>query len=226
MCTGTRIKHVYWGVQGACPRQAVTSAEGTAERQRVPCRRHGSKACAFKSIRLTYLQCTHYCQGINLTLPPPWWWPPILWAERWYESPNLWSCICSPQDYAFTATCWCIGTMLQFKQHPNVAKFTPGAGPKVAVLKDPGRAFPVGQSLAVLKWRYVADPALPTLIAHWPSQKRDKGHVKPPSPSYFINDICLYWPSGPMDSMSRTDCDRLSQSLCLNPGVCIIFVSL
>ena len=33
------------GVQGACPRQAVTSAEGTAERQRVPCRRHGSKAC-------------------------------------------------------------------------------------------------------------------------------------------------------------------------------------
>ena len=55
------------------------------------------------------------------------------------------------------------GTMLQFKQHPNVAKFAPGAGPKVAVLKDPGRAFPVGQSLAVLKWRYVADPALPTL---------------------------------------------------------------
>ena len=45
MCTGTMIKHVYWGVQGACPRQAVTSAEGTAERQRVPCHRHRSKAC-------------------------------------------------------------------------------------------------------------------------------------------------------------------------------------
>ena len=45
MCTGTMIKHVYWGVQGACLWQAVTSAEGTAERQRVPCRRHGSKAC-------------------------------------------------------------------------------------------------------------------------------------------------------------------------------------
>ena len=42
MCTGTRIKHVY---QGACPWQAVTCAEGTAEHQRVPCRRHGSKAC-------------------------------------------------------------------------------------------------------------------------------------------------------------------------------------
>ena len=47
MCTGTRIKHVYQGVQGACPRQAVTCAKGTAERQRVPCRRHGSKACLY-----------------------------------------------------------------------------------------------------------------------------------------------------------------------------------
>ena len=46
------------------------------------------------------------------------------------------------------------GAALQFKQHPNVAKFAPGAGPKVVALKDPGRAFPVGQSLAVLKWRY------------------------------------------------------------------------
>ena len=46
-------------------------------------------------------------------------------------------------------------TALQFKQHPNVAKFAPGNGPKVVALKDPGRAFPVGGSLAVLKWRYV-----------------------------------------------------------------------
>jgi hypothetical protein len=45
MCTSTRIKHAYQGVQGACPRQAVTSAGGTAERQRAPCRRHRSKAC-------------------------------------------------------------------------------------------------------------------------------------------------------------------------------------
>ena len=47
------------------------------------------------------------------------------------------------------------GTALQFKQHPNVAKFAPGNGPKVVALKDPGRAFPIGGSLAVLKWRYV-----------------------------------------------------------------------
>ena len=32
MCTETGIKHVYWGVQGACPRRAVTHAGGTAER--------------------------------------------------------------------------------------------------------------------------------------------------------------------------------------------------
>jgi hypothetical protein len=35
MCTRTRIQHVYQGVQGACPRQAVTSAGGTAERRAV-----------------------------------------------------------------------------------------------------------------------------------------------------------------------------------------------
>lgn len=45
------------------------------------------------------------------------------------------------------------GSSLQFKQHPNVAKFTPGQ-PRVVALKDASRGFPVGQSLAVLKWRY------------------------------------------------------------------------
>ena len=32
MSTSTGIKYVYWGVQGACPWQAVTSTGGTAER--------------------------------------------------------------------------------------------------------------------------------------------------------------------------------------------------
>ena len=32
MCTETGIKHVYQGVQGACPQRAVTHARGTAER--------------------------------------------------------------------------------------------------------------------------------------------------------------------------------------------------
>ena len=32
MCTETEIKDVYRGVQGACPRRAVTHAGGTAER--------------------------------------------------------------------------------------------------------------------------------------------------------------------------------------------------
>lgn len=45
------------------------------------------------------------------------------------------------------------GSALQFKQHPNVAKFTPNT-PRIIALKDSSKAFPVGQSLAVLKWRY------------------------------------------------------------------------
>jgi hypothetical protein len=43
---------------------------------------------------------------------------------------------------------------LQFKQHPNVAKF--GAGEKVIALKDASRSFPVGQGLGVLRWRMTA----------------------------------------------------------------------
>jgi coatomer subunit delta len=45
------------------------------------------------------------------------------------------------------------GNTLQFNQHPNVAKFVPGQE-RVVALKDPSRAFPVGQSLTVLRWRY------------------------------------------------------------------------
>ena len=42
-------------------------------------------------------------------------------------------------------------TDLQFKQHPNVAKFS--GSEKIIALKDPSRSFPVGQGLGVLRWR-------------------------------------------------------------------------
>lgn len=45
------------------------------------------------------------------------------------------------------------GPELQFKQHPNVGKFASNKERMIA-LKDPSRGFPVGQALAVLKWRY------------------------------------------------------------------------
>jgi hypothetical protein len=45
------------------------------------------------------------------------------------------------------------GPELQFKQHPNVGKFSPNKERSIA-LKDSSREFPVNQSLAVLKWRY------------------------------------------------------------------------
>lgn len=46
-----------------------------------------------------------------------------------------------------------LASELQFKQHPNVAKFG-ASGDKVIALKDPSRSFPVNMSLGVLKWRY------------------------------------------------------------------------
>ena len=47
----------------------------------------------------------------------------------------------APKDY----------TDLQFKQHPNVAKFS--GSEKIIALKDATRSFPVGQGLGVLRWR-------------------------------------------------------------------------
>ena len=46
-----------------------------------------------------------------------------------------------------------LGSDLQLKQHPNVAKFVPNQE-KVIALKDPSKGFQVGQALTVLKWRY------------------------------------------------------------------------
>lgn len=59
------------------------------------------------------------------------------------------------------------GSELQFKQHPNVAKFVANKE-RVIALKDPNRQFPVGQSLAVLKWRYTGkDESYVPLSSTW-----------------------------------------------------------
>jgi coatomer subunit delta len=45
------------------------------------------------------------------------------------------------------------GPELQFKQHPNVGKFSANRE-RIIALKDPSREFPVNQPLGVLKWWY------------------------------------------------------------------------
>ena len=62
---------------------------------------------------------------------------------------------------------------LQFKQHPNVAKFT--GNDKVIALKDPNRSFPVGQGLGVLRWRMSAkdESNVPLSITCWPQPRGD-----------------------------------------------------
>ena len=46
-----------------------------------------------------------------------------------------------------------LGPELQFKQHPNIGKFSANKERSIA-LKDSAREFPVNQSLTVLRWRY------------------------------------------------------------------------
>ncbi|KAF4612121.1 hypothetical protein D9613_004383 [Agrocybe pediades] len=67
-----------------------------------------------------------------------------------------------------------IGANLQFKHHPNVVKFAPGQ-PRVVALKDASKGFPVGQSLAVLRWRYAGtdESNVPLSINCWPSPSND-----------------------------------------------------
>jgi len=64
------------------------------------------------------------------------------------------------------------GTDLQFKQHPKVAKF--GAERAIA-LADSSRGFPVGQPIAVLRWRYAGkdESYVPLSINCWPSPSND-----------------------------------------------------
>jgi len=65
-------------------------------------------------------------------------------------------------------------TALSFKQHPNVAKFAPG-GDRTIALKDKNRAFPVGQPLGVLKWRFADkdESVVPLSINVWPTANAD-----------------------------------------------------
>ncbi|KAF5352791.1 hypothetical protein D9756_006205 [Leucocoprinus leucothites] len=66
------------------------------------------------------------------------------------------------------------GKNLQFKQHPNVAKFGPGKE-RIIALKDSSRSFPVDQSLAVLRWRYAGtdESNVPLSINCWPTPSND-----------------------------------------------------
>ncbi|EKM84345.1 hypothetical protein AGABI1DRAFT_82023 [Agaricus bisporus var. burnettii JB137-S8] len=66
------------------------------------------------------------------------------------------------------------GKSLQFKQHPNVAKFGPGQE-RIIALKDTSRSFPVNQSLAVLRWRYSGtdESNVPLFINCWPTASHD-----------------------------------------------------
>ncbi|KDQ62900.1 hypothetical protein JAAARDRAFT_168200 [Jaapia argillacea MUCL 33604] len=67
-----------------------------------------------------------------------------------------------------------LGSELQFKQHPKVEKFVPSKE-RVIALKDPSRGFPVGQSLAVLRWRYAGtdESLVPLSINCWPTPSND-----------------------------------------------------
>ncbi|KAJ7247661.1 hypothetical protein B0H12DRAFT_1124962 [Mycena haematopus] len=67
---------------------------------------------------------------------------------------------------------------LQFKQHPQVAKFDMRASrteAKEVKLRDATKTFPLNQNLAVLKWRYKGNDegAVPLSINCWPTPSND-----------------------------------------------------
>ncbi|KAF7293618.1 Copper P-type ATPase [Mycena indigotica] len=67
---------------------------------------------------------------------------------------------------------------LQFKQHPQVAKFDAKANrneAKKIALRDASKTFPINQNLAVLKWRYKGNnkSTVPLSINCWPTPSND-----------------------------------------------------
>ncbi|KAJ7890526.1 Adaptor complexes medium subunit family-domain-containing protein [Mycena olivaceomarginata] len=71
-----------------------------------------------------------------------------------------------------------IAAGLQFKQHPQVAKFDAKASrteAKQVKLRDASKTFPLNQNLAVLKWRYKGNDegAVPLSINCWPTPSND-----------------------------------------------------
>ncbi|KAJ7043610.1 hypothetical protein C8F04DRAFT_1072702 [Mycena alexandri] len=67
---------------------------------------------------------------------------------------------------------------VQFKQHPQVAKFDMRASrteAKEIKLRDASKTFPLNQNLAVLKWRYKGNDegAVPLSINCWPTPSND-----------------------------------------------------
>ncbi|KAF8216504.1 hypothetical protein K438DRAFT_1797337 [Mycena galopus ATCC 62051] len=71
-----------------------------------------------------------------------------------------------------------IAAGLQFKQHPQVAKFDMRASrteAKEVKLRDATKTFPLNQNLAVLKWRYKGNDegAVPISINCWPTPSND-----------------------------------------------------
>ncbi|KAF7309774.1 Copper P-type ATPase [Mycena indigotica] len=71
-----------------------------------------------------------------------------------------------------------LAAALQFKQHPQVAKFDAKANrneAKKIALRDASKTFPINQNLAVLKWRYKGndESAVPLSINCWPTPSND-----------------------------------------------------
>jgi hypothetical protein len=88
------------------------------------------------------------------------------------------------------------GTALQFKQHPQVAKFGPQGQERVVALKNPDRGFPVGQALAVLKWRYAGTdesyiPLSGEFLHILPNGGLDRGQIVSCWPTPSNDGTCL-----------------------------------
>ncbi|KAG1783364.1 hypothetical protein EV702DRAFT_1061614 [Suillus placidus] len=107
------------------------------------------------------------------------------------------------------------GSDLQFKQHPNVAKFAPGQN-RIVALKDPSRAFPVGQALAVLKWRYAGrdESLVPLSINCWPSPSNDGTcevniEYELENENVTLHDVVISipLPTGTYPTITTTQCD-------------------
>eukprot|EP00210_Caulerpa_lentillifera_P003524 g3363.t1 len=100
-----------------------------------------------------------------------------------------------------------------FKTHPNIDKNLYLAENKLG-LRDPNRPFPVGTSLAVLKWKWSTkeDSKLPLTLNCWPSPSGSETYVNmdyEAAADYELKNVCISipLPSGKAPSVNEVDGD-------------------
>ena len=115
--------------------------------------------------------------------------------------------LCTPK---FSKTCLVVLGSVIFVNLPSPCPYTCARPARIAPRNSEGVRHCILASHD--EERYLSWPSSPP---HWLSRRRNTGHVKPPSPCYFVNFRCLYRSNSLIDKTLAT-VDRFSRALAIS----------